>query len=145
MQSPNCSFSIAVSSPAQFLNWKHSTNPTAFQIGLCGTAIKPLRCHTADQPSPYTVGSARRKVTKAIIISAQAVYDARGLDQNLCYLIIWFWSEFTLGKAKDKRKEIHFDQKLFCIILITELHHYLQTTAVVSGLHFTILSNWYIK
>lgn len=57
MQPPNWCFSIAVSSPAQFLNWKHSTNPTAFQIVLCGTALKPLRCHTADQPSPYAVGS----------------------------------------------------------------------------------------
>lgn len=149
MQSPKCSFSIRVSSPAQltgrFLNWKHSTNPIAFQTGLRGIAIRAFRCHTADQPSPYAVGSTLRKVMNAIIISAQTIYAARGLDQNPCYLIIWFWSEFTLGKAKDKRKEIHFDQKLFCIILITGLHRYLQTTAVVSGLHLTILSNWYIK
>lgn len=43
---PNCGFSVTVSSPAQFLNWKSSNfgnpigNPIAFQIGLLSTAIK---------------------------------------------------------------------------------------------------------
>lgn len=39
-QSPNCGFSITVSSPAHFVNWKPRTNPIAFQIGLLSTAIK---------------------------------------------------------------------------------------------------------
>lgn len=58
-QSPNCHFSITVSSPAWVLNWKPSTNPVVFQIGLLSTAIKKkyLRCHTVNQPGPYTTVS----------------------------------------------------------------------------------------
>lgn len=136
-QSPNCGFSITASSPARFLNWKPSTNPIAFQIGLLRTAIKKYQMPHCQSTWPLHNCELHSyiNVTNAIISISSC--HRSGSESVIC-----FWSKLTFGKAKkDKSKKIHFDQDLFCIILITRLHLCLWTLTVVSDLHLTVPRN----